>query len=255
MNSVQLAEDQGAPTSATEHRSLARWAGWMSILQGLLLFVPLIVLGAAIEWPASLGDPASVALPRLLENEGAVRIGYVAYLAYSVLFAVTVILLLRYAESRRAIGLGSLIAAFAIASTIARSIGIVRWLAPMPDLADAYSAAGSETERASIAVTFEALNSYGGTIGEVLGVSIFAALAIGLLSMATLRNRIFPAWVSVFGLIAALAVLVTAVDLLGVDPGEIVIFLGTTFVQLWFLAVGVWLLARGGRPQGDRQQP
>lgn len=220
----------------------------MSILQGLLLFVPLIVLGSAIEWPASLGDPASVALPRLLENESAVRLGYVAYLAYSVLFAVTVILLLRYAESRRAaIGLGSLIAAFAIASTIARSIGIVRWLAPMPDLADAYEATGSETERASIAVTFEALNSYGGTIGEVLGVSIFAAVAIGLLSIATLRNRSFPAWVSVFGLIAALAVLVTAVDLLGVDPGEIVIFLGTTFVQLWFLAVGVWLLARGAR--------
>ena len=253
MNSVQTTV--GPRESTATRRSLARWAGWLSIIQGLLLFFPLIVLGAAIEWPASLGDPASVALPRLLENEGAVRIGYVAYLLYSVLFAASMILLLRYAESRRAIALGSLIAGFAIASTVARCIGIVRWLAPMPELADAYEAIGSETQRESIAVTFEALNSYGGTIGEVLGVSIFAALAIGLLSMATLRTRAFPTWVSVFGLIAALGVLVTAVDLLGIDPGEIVVFLGTTFVQLWFLAVGVWLLARGSRPHGQGMQP
>jgi len=52
----------------------------------LLLFVPLGVLGTAIGWPASLGDPASVALPRLLQQEPIVRFGYLIYLAYSVLF-------------------------------------------------------------------------------------------------------------------------------------------------------------------------
>ncbi len=63
-----------------------RVAAALLAVQGLLMFVPLTVLGSAIGWPASLGDPAAVALPRLLENEGAVRLGYTVYLAYSVLF-------------------------------------------------------------------------------------------------------------------------------------------------------------------------
>lgn len=49
-------------------------------------------LGAAVDWPASLDDPVSIALPRLAENEGAVRFGYFEYLPYSVLFAVTIAL-------------------------------------------------------------------------------------------------------------------------------------------------------------------
>ena len=228
-------------------KGLARWAGSMSVLQGLLLFVPLFVLGAAINWPESLSDPADVALPRLLENEGAVRLGYVAYLIYSVLFAVTMILLVRYAKTRASIGLGSMITGFAIASTVARCIGIIRWLVPVPVLAELYAASTDEVERTAISVTFEALNSFGGTIGEVLGVSIFASISIGLFAIAALRTRALPLWIGAFGLVAALAVLATAVELLGMDASSL-IFLGTTIVQLWFLATGIWLLVRGGRP-------
>jgi hypothetical protein len=232
-------------------KGLARWAGSMSVLQGLLLFVPLTVLGAAINWPESLSDPADVALPRLLENEGAVRLGYVAYLIYSVLFAVTMILLVRYAKTRASIGLGSMITGFAIASTVARCIGIIRWLVPVPVLAELYAASTDEAERTAISVTFEALNSFGGTIGEVLGVSIFAAISIGLFAIAVLKTRALPLWIGAFGLIAALAVLATAVELLGMDASSL-IFLGTTVVQLWFLATGIWLLVRGGRPSTSK---
>ena len=70
-----------------------RLTGVVSLVQGLLIFIPTIVLGQAIGWPASLGDPASVALPRLLQQESAVRLGYSAYLVYSMLFAVTIVLL------------------------------------------------------------------------------------------------------------------------------------------------------------------
>jgi hypothetical protein len=39
-------------------------------------------------------------------------------------------------------------------------------------------------------------------------------------------------------------VLATAVELVGVDASSL-IFFGTTVVQLWFLAIGIWLLIRG----------
>jgi hypothetical protein len=243
MNSVQ---STARDSTSTVGASIARWAGGISILQGLIIFVPMIVLGGAINWPESLSDPADIALPRLLENEGAVRFGYIVYLVYSILFAVTMILLLRYAQSRAVIALGALIAGFAAVSALARSIGIVRWLVPAPELAEAYVATSNENERVAISVVFDSMNAYGGTIGEVLGVSIFAALSIGLLAIAVLRTRAFPRWIGAFGLIAALGVLATTVELAGEDASSL-IFFGTTLVQLWFLAVGIWLLLRGSR--------
>lgn len=223
-----------------------RSAAWVAVAQGLLIFVPTIVLGAAVNWPASLGDPASVALPRLAENEGAVRLGYAAYLLYSVLFAVTITLLARLVETDLSRALRRLIIGFAIASAIARSLGIVRWLAPMPELADAYSTTTDDGQRYALERTYDALNSYAGTIGEALGVGLFAAISIGLLSVGLLRSRTIPRWIGVWSVLSALALAVGVVELFAVDPGPL-LTVTVTVVQLWFLATGVWLLVRGRR--------
>lgn len=221
-----------------------RGAGWVSVAQGLLIFVPTFVLGAAVGWPGSLSDPASVALPRLADNEGAVRFGYVAYLVYSVLFAVTITMLARLVEGDLAKGVRRLVIGFAVASALARSLGIVRWLAPMPELADAYGSAADDGQRYTIERIYDALNSYGGTIGEALGVGLFAAISIGLLSVGLLRSRLIPRWVGVWSVVSAVALALGAVELFGVDPGPL-LTVTVTVVQLWFLATGVWLLARG----------
>lgn len=223
-----------------------RGAGWAALAQGLLLFVPLIVLGAAVEWPAGLSDPASIALPRLADNEGAARFGYAVYLLYSVLFAVTITMLARLVEGDLVPGVRRLVIGFAVASAVARSIGIVRWLGPMPELATSYSAATDEGQRYAIARVYDALNSYGGTIGEVLGVGLFAAASLGLLSVGLLRSRAIPRWVGVSSVVAAVAVAVSVVELFGVDLGP-VLTVTVTIVQLWFLATGAWLVARGAR--------
>lgn len=248
MNSVNSTASVATPSSA--NTSSTSWAGWVSIAQGLLIFVPMIVLGAAINWPESLSDPAAIALPRLLENEGAVRFGYIAYLIYSILFAVTMALLVRHVKGSVVTVMAAVIIGFAMVSALARSIGISRWLVPAPALAEAYAEAPGEPERVAIGVVFDSLNSFGGTIGEVLGVSIFAGLSIGLLCITALRSRTFPAWLGVFGLIAAAALLASTIELAGEDASSI-IFFGTSLVQFWFLAVGIWLLIRG-RKQRSR---
>jgi hypothetical protein len=226
-------------------KALAKWAGFVSILQGLLLFIPLTVLGGAINWPDSLGDPAATALPRLLENEGAVRAGYFFYLVYSILFVIAIALLAELILGKNAALLMRIIIAFAIISVLARSLGIIRWLAPMFDLANMWKGASTEDQKYAIAVTYETLNSYGGTIGEVLGVSIFASIAILLLSIGNIVKKSLPAWFSAFGLVSGIGLLWTATEIIGVEPGDTAIFLGTTIVQVWFLVTGLWLLVRG----------
>lgn len=232
--------------TALSRKALA-WTGAVSIVQGLLIFVPTFVLGAAIDWPASLDYPASQLLPDLVEQEGAVRFGYISYLIYSILFLVTMFLLTKLGSGRAMIGLFGIIIGFAIASTTARSIGIVRWLVPMPQLAESWSTASTEPERFAISVTYDSLNLFGGTVGEVLGVSIFAALSLLALSIAFLRDAGVPKWVGIFGLVAVAALLATTTELMGFEPDTVVLVLGTTMIQLWFLAVGIWLLVRAAR--------
>jgi hypothetical protein len=91
---------------------------------------------------------------------------------------------------------------------------------------------------------YDALNSYGGTIGEALGVGLFAAISIGLLSVGLLRSAAIPRWAAMWGVISAVALAVSVVEMFGVDAGPL-LTVTVTIAQLWFLAFGVWLLARG----------
>lgn len=223
----------------TLNRNLNRTTGFLLILEGLLIFVPLIVLGAAIGWPANLSEPASVNLPLVIKQAGSVRLGYVSYLVYSILFWPIALLVARVAAGSDTLSSGLKIAAgFGLASMIAR------WLAPMPVLAKLYTAPDATPQlRQTIDVVYEGLNAYGGTIGETLGVSLFAALWAAIVSIAFLRSRTLPRWVGIFGLIAALSLAINLVELFGIDLGGL-ITLTTTLVHLWFLALGIVLLRR-----------
>jgi hypothetical protein len=113
-------------------------------------------------------------------------------------------------------------------------------------LADAYGSAADDGQRYTIERLYDALNSYGGTIGEALGVGLFAAISIGLLSIGLLRSSAIPRWIGVWSVISAIALALGAVELFGVDPGPL-LTVTVTVVQLWSLATGAWLLTRGAQ--------
>jgi len=119
----------------------------------------------------------------------------------------------------------------------------VRWLVPMPQLAESWNSAATDQERYAISVTYDSLNLFGGTVGEMLGVSIFAALSLLAISIAFLRDGL-PKWIGIFGLVSVAALLATTTELMGFEPDTFVLVFGTTAIQLWFLAVGLWLLVK-----------
>jgi hypothetical protein len=216
-----------------------RPAALWSIAFALLMFVPIGILSASIGWPASLDYPAARLMPLILEQEGNVRFGYLVYLLYSVVFFPTV------AALARVLGDGPLTrlaTQFALVSTLARAIGILRWLTVMPLLAGLHAAAPNQ----SLETAFTAINSFGGGIGELLGVSLFGALAVGLIAWRALETRAFPAWLGVWGLIAALGLVLPWLEVFGVNLGPL-LSLGVANLQLWFLALGVTLLRAAPR--------
>jgi Domain of unknown function (DUF4386) len=83
----------------------------------------------------------------------------------------------------------------------------------MPELARAYPSAPDQ-----IALLYQALNSYGGSIGELLGVSLFAVGWLGCTVVLAWRTGVAPRWLVIAGGIATVALALPLVELAGIDP-------------------------------------
>jgi hypothetical protein len=214
--------------------------GALLIGEFLLIWVPLIILGGAIEWPASLSEPAGVVLPQILEKATAVTAGYFVYLVYSILFFPMAYLVIAYLEGGRVRShLGWIGVGFAAISTLARTIGITRWLTAMPILARQWV----EAPGRDIEIAYDTLNALAGGIGEVVGVGVFAGIWVLVASRAILNYRLLPAWSGWMGVAAGVSLMAPIVELFGLDiPGLITI--APVLIHIWWLVLGVGLLIR-----------
>jgi|GEM_PF-317564 len=224
-------------TATTGSRAL----GALLIADALLAFAPVAVLGAAIGWPASLGNPAAEQLAAIHAHAGAVTAGYGLYLLYSLLIAPVLIgLAARVFSGRGGLQrpLAATVVVFAALSALARAIGILRWLTVMPLLAAAHATADPE-RRSQIELVFDAITKYGGGIGEVLGVSLFMAIALGLLCTGAWRYGGLPRGLAGAGVLLAMALAALALPVFG-GPAVMPVAVAVSGLSLWMIGVGVW---------------
>lgn len=217
---------RGSPTPG-------RALGFLLLAEAALSFAPLAVLAPAIGWPASLRLPPAEQMAAIAAAPDAVTLGYALYLLYSVLVAPVMIGLAARTFGSLAHPAAAAVAAFAALSALARAIGILRWLTAMPALAAAHAAA-DPAQRAAIEALFGAVNAWGGGIGEILGVSLFMALALGTLAVGGWRR--LPRWLAASGAGAAL--------LLAGLPLGMPVAVAVSALSAWMLAAGVWCLRR-----------
>lgn len=227
--------------------TLKRTTGGLLILEGLLIIAPLVILGAAIGWPASLDEPASVNLPLMVSERPMVLLGYTIYLLYSVLFW-PVSHLTAKVVSRGSLGeaqiLAQLASGFGVGSAVLRVLGIIRWLVPMQLLANLWVApTTTEATRTTLSLLYETLNAYAGTVGELLGVGLFAACWAGLISAAIFRTGSLPRWLGGFGVVTTVMLALPLAEIAGIDTGVLITASGVAF-SLWLVALGAALLAQ-----------
>lgn len=225
--------------------AIRRQAAIFLIIEFLLIFAPLIILGTAINWPASLDEPARVNLPLILEQYMAMMTGYSIYLVYSLLFWPMAYLTGRAIVIDDTSNTLFLVASgFAALSTLARTLGIVRWLFAMPVLARLYTnPVVSENFKESISMVYEMLNAYAGGIGELLGVSLFASIWLVLISILLIRSSHWPNWLGFFGLIVAASLLLNLLEMVGIDMGAM-ISVSETLQHFWMLAAAIVFLRK-----------
>ena len=230
-----------APTAQSQ-KNASRGLGVLLIADALLSVAPVAVLGAAIGWPASLDNLAAEQLAAVHANAGMVALGYGLYLLYSVLVAPVMIGMAAQVFGGLHRPAAATVAAFGALSALARAIGILRWLTVMPALAAAHAAAGAE-QRAQIELVFNAVTSYGGGIGEVLGVALFMALSLGTLCAAALRSGGMPRWLASLGLASTVLLAGLLLPVFG-GPELVPVVAAVSLLSLWMLAAGVWALRR-----------
>ena len=214
---------------------------------GLLAFAPIAILGPAIGWPASLRAPAAQQLAAILHTPQAVATGYGLYLLYSLLVLPVMLLVTRRVFGGLTSAMAQLVVALAALSVLARTIGILRWLTVMPQLASAHAAA-EPAQRNDIERLFSAITSYGGGIGELLGVSLFMALALGSAMAAAIRFRSLPAWLAWLGMLTALLLFMTFLPAVGLSL-KVPMAAAATAVSTWMLAFGGWAAWTGAGPR------
>jgi Domain of unknown function (DUF4386) len=190
------------------------------IVASLLSFAPMVILGPAIGWPASLRNPAADQLMAIARSPQAVALGYGVYLLYSVLL------------------LPVMVVAFTAISVLARCIGILRWLTVMPELAQQHAKAG-EAQRSAIELVFQAVTIWGGGIGELLGVSLFMALSVGIAMAGAWLHRSLPRWLIALGAVSAVLLLAMMLPALGVAI-KVPVAIAVSALTVWMLATGIW---------------
>jgi len=229
----------------TLNKSFRYTAFVLLLIEFLLIFAPLIILGAAINWPASLDEPASVNLPLILDQSGAVKLGYFLYLIYSVLIIPVAFVISRIVGGQQTDNTLLKIAnGFAVGSAVLRVLGIIRWLIPMPVLAQVYTdPTTTPATREAVAVMYDMLNAYAGSVGEVLGVGFFAALWVATTSIAILRDGAVPRWVGGYGLITAVALMAGLLEIINIDAGAM-LTINVTMLHFWWLTIALIVLLR-----------
>lgn len=177
MTATTLAHDLAAPRAiAQQSTGTASALAVLLVAQTVIFAIPMIVLGRAIGWPASLGFPAAQVLPTIHANAGAVLTGYWAYLVVSVLMIPLAFAFRAWANERGHTGWAIDALTFVgAAAGVLKTLGIVRWLTIMPLLAREYVTADA-AQRAAIDLTYRAFNAYAGSVGELLGVQLMSGL-------------------------------------------------------------------------------
>jgi Domain of unknown function (DUF4386) len=226
--------------------SIQRRAGWLAIAHALLFFVPLGVLGFAIGWPANLDLPASHNLPLLLSQSLAVKLGYSVYLLYSLLFFPTILLICRAIAGRDELPLLlKLAVGFALLSTLARCLGIVRWLNVMPTLATQYASADAAMQ-SQISLVYSAMNAYAGGVGEVLGVFLLAATCVALIAASLWSQPQTPRWLTAMAWATALGLFFLSLELFGLDLSAWIAPFSIIYM-VWMICLGWYLIRRARR--------
>ena len=231
---------------------MVRWGGVSLIFAAVAFIGVFSYLAAAFDYPEVLDGRASDVLPALLAT-GAIGRAVWALYALLPLFFIPAAAGAFHALREKCEGLVRLGMLFAVVSSIAMILGLMRWPSFHWELARAWAA--DPAVRPAVDAIFNAANLYlGNYIGEFLGELCFSLFFL-FSSIAMWRERsAFPRWVSVLGLATAAAGLIGMFrNVTGAVAA--VAEINNYLLPVWMIVFGVSLLRSENRRRVTRAHP
>jgi hypothetical protein len=221
----------------------ARLASLIIAIMVLAFGLTVGVLGAAINWPSSLQDPANKVLPLISQQRSAVNFGYSMFMLSSLLLIPLALLVRQILDPKHISVLLANATIFGILAALAKTIGIVRWFFVMPFLADSYNqASNGSASQDSITLIYSSFNAYFDKFGSDLGDLLFSGIWTAMLCLALLRlgSSLFPRWLSWSGLAVAALLIIGFGAVFGL-PVEALLSIATSLWAVWMVAFAIVL--------------
>ena len=134
-----------------------------------------------------------------------------------------------------------------VISVVVQMVGLLRWTFVVPVLANNFVTATSEAAKESNKVAFQTIHQFGGVLlGEHLG-QLFTIIWNIMICVAFNRLRLFPKWLTLFGIISSAIYLLAQDELFKtVIPSfpvwDMAGFIGSTLWLIWLIIVGIRFL-------------
>ncbi len=234
--------------SNSQTPTLFKLAGISFLAEQLIFLMAFYTLGTSINWPESLGQPADVVFPLIVEQSPSVFGGYYLYMLSSIMLIPMAIFFkgaLKDSDDKILSAFLNLVVALGIVSASMKVLGIMRWLFAMPMLANVYlDPDSSEALRQAAVMNYDLLNAYAGKLGEHVGVQLITTFLFGSMAVALIRStKVSSLWGWVALPIALLSL--PYEDLLGTDLGPFLMISGTT-IGFWILGMGGYFVKKSG---------
>lgn len=217
-------------------------AGGLMIAGALLANVAFVLLGSSFDYPDVLRKPAGDVLRTFHQDAGQIAPLFAVLAAASAILIPTAWLSRHLVVGRRA---RRVVVAAGVAAGVVQVVGLLRWPALVPHLADIVSdPAATSAAKADAIDTFQVLHTVlGGVVGEALGYVLTAVWTIAMVRNVARRPG---RWFAPLGYASAALIVTGLLEPLGVGGAGLANFVGYLAWSGWMIAFGTSLVRHGG---------
>jgi hypothetical protein len=227
--------------------------GLLLIAGAVGVFIPYTILTMTFEYPDILRQDAGVILTKFHEGGNSLIFTWWAFAILGLPLLIAYILIGQKLEGR--LGYIKWVTTLGVISGVVQIIGLLRWVFVVPVTASNFIAATDAATQAAAKMSFQVIHQLGGVLlGEHIG-QLFTIIWTIMLSIAFMKLKMFPKWVSWLGIISSAIYLLAQLDLFAtVIPGFPVLdgagLVGSSLWLLWLIITG-WQFTSACNKNGD----
>ena len=219
--------------------------GLLLIAGAVGVFIPYAILTMTFEYPDILRQDTGVILTKFHDGGSSLIFTWWAFAILGLPLLIAYIKIGQQFENR--ISFIRWVTLLGVISGIVQIIGLLRWVFVVPVISNNYTMATDPIFKEIAKNSFQIIHQFGGVLlGEHLG-QLFTIIWTIMMSIAFIKLKFFPTWVSWLGIISSIIYFLAQADLFAtVIPGfpvwAMAGFIGSTLWLVWLIILGVMFI-------------